>query len=874
MGSAMYSVDESGDEQSESFSRPETPHAAQRIQDAWVGHRFRSDRTQACLVLQNWFRGWRDRKRANLREVRQKLSKFLLVMMEEGDASIKRRVKMALAYDRLANNAIETKAVTGFQSLFRARQARDKSHVLAQEAKKKLHTLELVSGIVIQSWTRRYLSQLFVSALRASTIHMMASMEVSSAIDAFVLSGGHPNCHWRRCRAFSILETLIDRWSNDSNINGQKNQYYLRQSLGQHVMAEMKRKNCKKEAWVQVQQYFQAEEIVLVLYGRRDWPSGAPLSLLCVQRNNYYVLTAHWQYLEGAALAGVTVISKEEAKELYGVKEEGDASNPTNAATPPVDIPDQPRSIIIDILRRGLRSRRRKEIKKEIKQENKGSAGKKNKKNKKKKKEKGKGKEQGNKSNIFTSWRKKKQDKDSEKATLLKLTALPLRSVPIGRIQLGIRNRLGQSYAKLYKNKPGFDCASLEQYCARFPSIFQVRPEAREIALILKDDEEDVSNQDSKPPGALELPLPIKRSFDYYYDKQQKKLSKKRAHKQKNELQLKNFIRSKWNRLSAAKQKMYNRLEIKDTSRYNTEIKAYNDQEVATGVKQIDPCSIEPARLPFNLHTTSLALVNQRQKIHQRQLRHSNAMHALVGEGKEEGEEDDEEDAFWETDLKAAAEAKRLAMIAKKEANEKSQNFLTIAQNKERKEDDEFDRMKREEISAYWFINEYSKRPTSQWCDVQLTVPLGQISGLRVSRVVILIVSVYVFTRASCHDCFNALMFLFSFLQEQNVDLDAVSMDALELAIFKCIPPSSRILKLSIRRTNNNEEKRVGDHHVEKRRLCCDCRLSDIESVLSILKHVRLNTLQAQTVHGHDIYLKLHGHPLLVSSLFSFFLKH
>ena len=144
-------------------------------------------------------------------------------------------------------------------------------------------------------------------------------------------------------------------------------------------------------------------------------------------------------------------------------------------------------------------------------------------------------------------------------ATLLKLTALPLRSVPIGRIQLGIRNRLGQSYAKLYKNKPGFDGASLEQYCARFPSIFQVRPEAREIALILNDDEEDISNQDSKP-GALELPLPIKRSFDYFYDKQQKKLSKKRAHKQKNELQLKNFIRSKWNRLSAAKQKMYNRI--------------------------------------------------------------------------------------------------------------------------------------------------------------------------------------------------------------------------------------------------------------------------------------------------------------------------
>ena len=105
-----------------------------------------------------------------------------------------------------------------------------------------------------------------------------------------------------------------------------------------------------------------------------------------------HVLTAHWQYLEGAALAGVTVISKEEAKELYGVKEEGDASNPTNAATPPVDIPDQPRSIIIDILRRGLRSRRRKEIKKEIKQENKGSAGKKNKKNKKQKKGKSKGK--------------------------------------------------------------------------------------------------------------------------------------------------------------------------------------------------------------------------------------------------------------------------------------------------------------------------------------------------------------------------------------------------------------------------------------------------------------------------------------------------
>ena len=118
----------------------------------------------------------------------------------------------------------------------------------------------------------------------------------------------------------------------------------------------------------------------------------------------------------------------------------------------------------------------------------------------------------------------------------------------------------------------------------------------------------------------------------------------------------------------------------------------------------------------------------------------------------------------------------------------------------------------------------------------------------------------------------NTTYFIYFFLKEQNVDLDAVSMDALELAIFKCIPPSSRILKLSIRRTNNNEEKRVGDHHVEKRRLCCDCRLSDIESVLSILKHARLNTFQAQTVHGHDIYLKLHGHPLLVSSLSLFFI--
>lgn len=77
--------------------------------------------------------------------------------------------------------------------------------------------------------------------------------------------------------------------------------------------------------------------------------------------------------------------------------------------------------------------------------------------------------------------------------------------------------------------------------------------------------------------------------------------------------------------------------------------------------------------------------------------------------------------------------------------------------------------------------------------------------------------------------------------------LDSISMDALELSIFKCIPLSSRILKLSIRRTNNNEEEIIGNTH-QQRRYCCECRLSDIQSVLSILNKVRLNLFQAQTV--------------------------
>lgn len=150
----------------------------------------------------------------------------------------------------------------------------------------------------------------------------------------------------------------------------------------------------------------------------------------------------------------------------------------------------------------------------------------------------------------------------------------------------------------------------------------------------------------------------------------------------------------------------------------------------ATGIKKVDPASIEPARLPFELHTTSLALVNQQQKRDQRALRHANAMNEAVARIKaDQNEEEDDGDTFWETDVAAAEKAKVLAQQNQIEMIQKSKLFLTVSQTNEKKEEEEYDRLKREEISAYWFNSNYHARPTSQWCDIQLTVPKGQESA-------------------------------------------------------------------------------------------------------------------------------------------------
>ena len=119
---------------------------------------------------------------------------------------------------------------------------------------------------------------------------------------------------------------------------------------------------------------------------------------------------------------------------------------------------------------------------------------------------------------------------------------------------MGIKKRLGSTYNKLYQRRPGFDGVTLQQYCERFPSIFQVRYETREIALVLKDNEEDASDTtDEKPAGTLKLPTPIQDAFSFYCDKQLPKLKKKRANKKKNEHQMKDLARAKWRRLGSKK---------------------------------------------------------------------------------------------------------------------------------------------------------------------------------------------------------------------------------------------------------------------------------------------------------------------------------
>ena len=266
-------------------------------------------------------------------------------------------------------------------------------------------------------------------------------------------------------------------------------------------------------------------------------------------------------------------------------------------------------------------------------------------------------------------------------------------------------------------------------------------------------------------------------------------------------------------------------------------MKAYNDQEVQSDVRTIDPNAIEPAHLPFELHVTSLALINEQRKRDQRKEKFKNAL-LQNGLEEENGEgEDDEEIAFWETDVEAAEKAKEAAKQAKEEAIRRAEEFITskATQVKQRQEEEEADRIVREEISAFWYVKKYQDRPTNEWCSISLTVPRGQESaGGRV----------------------------------QDVDLNSISMNSLEVGIFRCIPDSSRIIRMGMRRTTEKEESEnelIDSNGMKRsRRFCCTCQLSDIQSVLSILRRARLGTLQAQTVHGHFVHLELHGHRLLV----------
>ena len=57
---------------------------------------------------------------------------------------------------------------------------------------------------------------------------------------------------------------------------------------------------------------------------------------------------------------------------------------------------------------------------------------------------------------LEVSWKDKKIKTNEEKIKEEK-DALPLRCVPIGRIQIEFKQRLGANYTKLYKRRPGFD---------------------------------------------------------------------------------------------------------------------------------------------------------------------------------------------------------------------------------------------------------------------------------------------------------------------------------------------------------------------------------------------------------------------------------
>jgi len=70
-------------------------------------------------------------------------------------------VKMSLAYDRLVNNVIESNAVTGFQSIFRAREARKRKNKLLIERKKKLLILKENKSINSENTPTNFIIPMF-----------------------------------------------------------------------------------------------------------------------------------------------------------------------------------------------------------------------------------------------------------------------------------------------------------------------------------------------------------------------------------------------------------------------------------------------------------------------------------------------------------------------------------------------------------------------------------------------------------------------------------------------------------------------------------------------------------------------------------------
>ncbi len=873
-------------------SRPETPHAAQRIQDAWRFRLWSLDRVSAALRLQTWYRGWRDRARAYRLMVRERQTKFLLAMMSE-DNAVRRRAQMALALLVLRNHSAEVRGAVRVQSAYRGVRARRESNSYAALRARQRRALEISSSIVCQRWIRRYLATLFVDFLRMSISHMTQTPAVGEAIDALVFTGGHKHLHWRRTRALSVLETLTLHWSRDSGPGDGGNR--VRRGLGLWVLAEMRRRGASDKSQLKAKNFFGSIPEPLAAFGRRDWPSGQPASFMCVKRGQYYVLSAHWQFLEGAVLAGAAVVAVEEAREMFPdppMPARGRPAGPASPSSPsskPAP-PDSPRGPLIAILRRGSRNGRRRaeaaEAEKAAKKkaelaahnntdEDDGAAGggkvpkKKAKKKKKRKKKKRSWFSKSKKTDGDDEWAERDKWDVDEHGN--KVPALPLRCMPVPRIHLLFRKMLGDSYKKLYSRRKGFDGITLEEYCERYPAIFQVRHDVREIALRLRDDEEDTgsSRSKSKRKGALPPPQAPREAFDFYCEERLPKLKRKRAHKKKTEHQLKDVCRSKWRRMGDArgkKKRKYTKMEAADAKRFVQETKAYNDQAVVTGVQKIDPMGTRPARLPFQLHVRALRLGSaalmgdRRRAVVRRRLRRELAK-SMGQPPPADSDEDDEsrelrmrQERASKRQRRARGRDKRMLSewerleIEEEEADprpraqiEREIDYLRSQWAEEQAREEEEDRNRAEEAAAFWYCGRWDRRPTSTWCDVTISVRPGQESGGG---------------------------------KIQNVDLDSVSMDALEATIFSCIPIASRVLRLSVvRRETANAEGDAGVRdaraydekgRLKRPRYRCLARLSDIQSVLSLLRHVRLGTFKTRTVHGHTVELQLGGHPLLV----------